>query len=470
MESETVYVNGIDGVTGKYLIPPMSVAELAALARGEPRDAWLTSWVKNIAWRLKEAFLGLPIDVDPTRIAQAGWAVVFAANAPAEMRDALEPLIAHRRTQVAPDRLKVLDYQPGETARDWLKRHKTAFGNIVPTSVPYYVLIVGDPTEIPFGFQYLLDTEYAVGRLAFDESEQYQRYAESVVAYETAAVPTAREVAFWGPRQPGDGWTQLCSDYLIAPLADGTAGQQPIAEAYGFKTRRIAGDEATKEALLGLLHRSAEPPPAMLFTGSHGVGYPLGHARQREGQGALVCQQSAAAPGQGPSLLAGSDVADEARVHGTIAFFVACYGAGTPAWDAFLKDRNQKPVPIADQPFVAALPRRLLSHPNGSSLAAIGHIERIWGHSIVPTGIVSALVPFRNLIGRILSGEPVGHATKDFSDRYATLSAELLSDLDDAQAGKKLSETDLASRWTERNDAQNYVVLGDPAVRIRPTV
>jgi hypothetical protein len=30
-----------------------------------------------------------------------------------------------------------------------------------------------------------------------------------------------------------------------------------------------------------------------------------------------------------------------------------------------------------------------------------------------------------------------------------------------------LSDRDLVAFWLERNDAQNYVVLGDPAVRIR---
>jgi len=34
---------------------------------------------------------------------------------------------------------------------------------------------------------YLLDVEYAVGRLAFDTPDQYRRYAEGVATYETTA-------------------------------------------------------------------------------------------------------------------------------------------------------------------------------------------------------------------------------------------------------------------------------------------
>ena len=122
---------------------------------------------------------------------------------------------------------------------------------------------------------------------------------------------------------------------------------------------------------------------------------------------------------------------------------------------------------IAEQPFVAALPQRLLSHPNGGALAVLGHVERAWGYSIKPPGVGAQLQPFRNLIGRILSGEPVGNSTKDFSDKYAVLSAELLSELDESQPGGKPKDSELAWKWIERNDAQNYVVLGDPAVRVR---
>jgi len=31
----------------------------------------------------------------------------------------------------------------------------------------------------------------------------------------------------------------------------------------------------------------------------------------------------------------------------------------------------------------------------------------------------------------------------------------------------RLGDRELVTRWLERNDAQNYVLLGDPAVRIR---
>jgi hypothetical protein len=206
----------------------------------------------------------------------------------------------------------------------------------------------------------------------------------------------------------------------------------------------------------------------MLFTASHGMGWPKDHEQQRLVQGALLCQDWSGFGSVKPDhFLAATDIADDARLHGLVAFLFACYGAGTPAHDNFLTDRSQGPVPIAAEPFVAALPQRLLSHPQGGALAVLGHVERGWGYSIRPPDAGTQLQPFRNLIGRILNGEPVGHATKDFSDKYAVLSTELLSKLDETQPGEAPSDSELASTWIERNDAQNYVTLGDPAVRVR---
>ncbi len=82
------------------------------------------------------------------------------------------PLVEHRRAQ-AGDLVKVLDYKKGEQVRDWYRRHKIATANFEPELVPYYLMLVGPPTNIPFEFQYLLGIEYAVGRLAFDSAPDY---------------------------------------------------------------------------------------------------------------------------------------------------------------------------------------------------------------------------------------------------------------------------------------------------------
>ena len=77
--------------------------------------------------------------------------------------------------------------------------------------------------------------------------------------------------------------------------------------------------------------------------------------------------------------------------------------------------------------------------------------------------------PFRNSLGFILNGAPIGYALGgNFGARYASLSTALASATSPtAPAATRLSDRDLVTLWLERNDAQNYLLLGDPAARIR---
>src|SRR5262249_54237164 len=118
----------------------------------------------------------------------------------------------------------------------------------------------------------------------------------------------------------------------------------------------------------------------------------------------------------------------------------------------------------------AALRGPLPTHPNGSALGVIGHIDRAWSFSMQASNVPEAQIgTFRNTLGFVLSGDPVGNAIRgQFGARFAALSTALASATSPvAPAAMHLSDRDLVAFWLERNDAQNYVVLGDPAVRIR---
>ena len=92
---------------------------------------------------------------------------------------------------------------PGESAAAWLARHGSSLNIVDPHhGVPFYLLLVGDPTALPYEFQYTLDIYWAVGRLAFDTPDEYRRYAASVVAYETADPPPGRKrIAVFAPER-----------------------------------------------------------------------------------------------------------------------------------------------------------------------------------------------------------------------------------------------------------------------------
>jgi hypothetical protein len=66
-------------------------------------------------------------------------------------------------------------------------------------------------------------------------------------------------------------------------------------------------------------------------------------------------------------------------------------------------------------------------------------------------------------------GQRLGQATDQFNTRWAALSTEL-ADLLDRIADTELTEPaqrKLARAWVARDDARNYIIFGDPAVRLR---
>ena len=469
-DPDLVFVNGINFNTGQYAVNPRSIDEMAKRIGARPGVETFDKTRGD-----KPRAFALPFGMTE-KVEDVGWGIVFPANTPDAVRNALKPL-TDARSRRAGKRFKELDYNPGEQARDWYARHQISPGNLNPNKVPYYLLLIGSPDQIPFEFQYLLGIEYAVGRLAFDDAGDYEHYARSTIAYESAAsVPNIKKISYWGTRHSGDGATRLSSTFLLDPLINGIAddGQDPINKLTGYDQNAFLAKDATKANLLQTLH--ASKPPALLFTASHGMQFNSGQAEQVAGQGALLCQDW---PGFGnvtaEHFLAASDISDDANVNGLIAFVFACFGAGTPDQDQFLMDLSDAGTagPLAPKPFIAALPRRLLTHPKGSALAVIGHVDRAWGFSMQSPRVASPqIAPFRNSIGSILTGAPIGHTMcGQFGARYAELSALLLSSTSPTTpAAMRPNDRDLVTTWIERNDAQNYVLLGDPAVRIRNDV
>lgn len=481
--SHRIQLNGVDGTTGQYAMSPVELDRAARLIKQAPQtEAERTelkgqiNWLRRIWKSLAQPHLGLPVDVKPEDFTKAGWAIVFHTSESAEVKQALAPLIEHRRKQVNDDaRIKEMDYRSGETRATWLARYGAAAGSVVPQRVPYYVLFVGSPEKIPFAFVHEVDVEYCVGFLHFDTSRDYSTYVESVIAYESGrSAPNHKEVAFFGTRHAMDPATQMSADMLIKGLADGSPASASVpaspgvAEQWGYAKRSFVAEDATHAALTDVLKAKSGRRPALLFTASHGMVWPKGHKNQLAAQGALLCQDWPGFGDVSPAhYFTATNVPADAQIHGLIAFHFACYGGGTPLEDRFIHEPGQPPPQIADRPFIAALPRRLLTHPGGGALACIAHVERAWGYSITVEDTGPQILPFQNAIGRILLGQPAGCAMKDFNEKYAALSTSLANLLEKAGYGGYVDDLDLASMWIERNDAEGYLLLGDPAVSLR---
>ena len=265
-------------------------------------------------------------------------------------------------------------YRAPESKADFCKRQSPEIkrGPARPEQMPFYVLLVGSPEEIPYEFQFQLDVMRGVGRLDFgNDLEAYARYAQNVVAAETGAVKLPRKAAFFSVRNPGDDATLISDRYLVRPLLANLRqpklqGEIPLKFEWDLSLAP-SGEKAELARLLS----GKEQTPALLFTASHGMVFPSAQKQQSREQGALLCQHWArGAPLVRDDYFAAEDLGD-ANLLGLVALFFACFGVGTPQVRLFRASTRDDP----DAHRAAQLHQRA-AEPDAAPGGAGGHRAR----------------------------------------------------------------------------------------------
>ncbi len=404
-------------------------------------------------------------------LADLGWGVIFAQDADPAIKEALALLLQIRFGKAASKNQDYYHefggengYRPSETADEFLLRHGVGSNRGNPDKMPRYLLIVGDPETIPFEFQYRLSVQYFVGRIYFEQLEEYAAYAQSVAQAEGGMVNLPPKITVFAPHSPDDRATAISMENLVFPtireLGDNSANH--------WKIETILEKDATKARLQEVLNKSQ--PPALMFITAHGMGFKPDDERQYPHNGAILCQDwpgpKMRVPITNAFYFSADDIASQTNFLGMISFMFVEYGAGTPKNDvssiSFTEQQN-----IAPHSFLACLPQKLLGHPKGGALAFIGHVGRTRISSFMDGAIVNG-VPFsdsaafqRTLI-RLMQGHTVGSAMESFTQLYSMLTSGLMDELQ-----KRPEETDdmkLAQLKTNALDARNYIIIGDPAV------
>ncbi len=463
------FVNGVHGKTGRYLTSPFAESAASLKLHGgalDPASERYHRW-RQERYSINSVDRGLEEGIDPLDLAAAGWGVIFAPDIGKEVKDKLRPLLKLREEQ-AKGLFRKISYPAKKTSKvEFLADFGVRAGPVNPEHLPYYLLLVGDPGTIPFEFQYQLDVQYAVGRIHFEDSEDYGRYADAVAQAENREVPLpAREVALFAGRHEGDQATKRMTAELIEPLKALLRAFDKQRNPNPWPVRLLLAEQATKDQLRRLL--GSDQKPALLVTATHGLSFPSGDPLQQSAQGALVCQDwpgpsEMKKPVDPAHYFAARDLDHNPALHGLIAVHYACFSAGTPQQSSYDHPRSGKAEQLAWTPFISQLSQKLLSC---GALAVLGHVDRSWTSSFTWEHAGDTARAFDNTIRRLIRGHPVGWAMEYMNQQYAELSVELSQRWEARHHLSDGSRKSFDRLWQANNDARNFVVIGDPAVRL----
>jgi hypothetical protein len=424
-------------------------------------------------------------DRDPNSLPDQRWGVVVPEGPLGDRLLALiEPLCRLRaEEQGAPAR--VYRAPPGLDGVQAARWKDTVLCNEdeSETEQPAYLLLLGDFDHVSLELQQVLGTGGFTGRLAFSSEAGYEAYVDKVLRWSRSPSPARRARTLLFTAHDGTAATTVGYQALMAPnlrslrrrQEEGSLSAEPPAEL----------GEPASWSVQQLLAQAASPQPSVLFTLSHGLGAPRRGWSSVEEQRARQGAMSLGAEG----TLEASALATTPFLPGGLWFFLACFGAGTPArsayypWLARLREAGEYPGRLervlaalpreGERPFVAALPQAALANPHGP-LAVMGHVDLAWTYSFQEMGRAARDRPsrFLGLLSTLVEGSRAGVGLSALLRSFNLANTELTTLYDQEEFARRagrdspVDAIELAHLWMLRHDLAGYILLGDPAVRL----
>jgi hypothetical protein len=444
-------------IEGGPFIPPLSLESFNRILMEERNIASKSQrgWWNKLRRLLDRAdmFLGWP-HIDCNDLSQAKWGVVLPEEKPEfnkRLIKALSPLIEHRaqQTESPPEQL-IFTYRRNETGGEWLKRHGVESAEQNPEKTPYYLLLIGNPKDVPFSFQYEL-VQHAIGRLSLPTLKNYRNYAKNIVEYEQTN-SVRKNWVLCAPKH--DYFTTQSSKWLMSIMND------DIWKTRTDRVENFIGEDATKANILQRFNDLTNNSELFFFAG-HGVHhFPSAPEEQQAVQGAFVFQ-----PTSTQNVLTADEVNRQLGWHNNIIFTTACHGAGTPSvsdfshWWSLLPATSSLNQQNAWVSLIASLPQKFLGLER-PALAYVGHID-------VFTSLTLQKDLFSFILNEIWLGHRIGYALRHLRDRVLVKSFSITEWIDAKEKyGYTAPPEHVIINWILRNDARNFILLGDPAVSL----
>jgi hypothetical protein len=448
----------------------------ATAPKTEAYDAWGVARVKRTAGsqRLSADPLDLAVWTDP----RVGWGIVLPESRADEKDKAraldapecIRRLVEERSTPFAAQGGAPVFRYREDLDDDLLRRYAldgtasdpslTGLRGVGPAAIPWYLLIVGSPAEIPWSVQYRWQLDAFVGRLDLDP-DGLERYVDALLSNWTGSGARRRTPVVWAVDHGARDITRLMRRTIADRIAD--AFRTDRHRDFDMTGGMLSDGDATGDALVRAL---VERRPGFIATTSHGVTDPP------DDPGAMAAQLGHLVDADAVPVLP-SAIGDGA-VHGAIWYAHACCSAGCGEASAFAgvaPADSRLGRTLAGLGQVGArtspLPRRLLGGPSPAR-AFIGHVEPTFEWTLrdprngqtLTASIVEAMYGRLHLASR----PPVGYAL----DAYWRAAGGLWRDYLNA----KESVAERPSQGFDRvrraklvaSDREAMVLLGDPTV------